>query len=333
MKIAVAMATSRVGREILNILDERDLPVQEVAVLDAKELEGQEISFGKSKILQTQSLDDHDFAGTDIAFFAAQEKISAIYAKTAAQSGCIAIDSSSYFSAQEDVPLIIPEVNSHSAIRHKNIIASPGCLAIQILTALKSLHDIAIIRRLVASTYQSVSDLAKEGMDELYDQTKAMYTNQPVSEKIFGRRIAFNCIPQVGEFMEDGHTKAEWRMGAEIQKILGQDVKINVTCVYVPVFVGNAVSVSVEFQNRITEQDVFYALSKAPGVVIADKRQDGGYATPIDCVGEYPVYVSRIRADPTAENSINMWVVTDNLYKGAALNMVQIAELLTGNIA
>jgi aspartate-semialdehyde dehydrogenase len=183
----------------------------------------------------------------------------------------------------------------------------------------------------VASTYQSVSDLGKKAMDELYDQTKCIYTNQSMSEKIFSRRIAFNCIPQVGEFMDDGYTKAEWRMSTEIQHILGQDIKVSTTCVYIPVFIGHAVSVNVEFQNRITEQDVFYALSKAPGLAAADKRQDGGYATPLDCVGEYPVYVSRVRADPTTENGINMWIVTDNLYKGAALNMVQIAELLINN--
>jgi aspartate-semialdehyde dehydrogenase len=329
-RVVVAGATGNVGREMLNIMAEREFPVDAIAALASRKSLGTEVSFG-DKTLKTQDLDTFDFTGWDIALFAVGSGPTKTYAPKAAAAGCVVIDNSSLYRYDPDVPLIVPEVNAEAihGFAKKNIIANPNCSTAQMVVALKPLHDRARITRVVVSTYQSVSGAGKEGMDELWNQTKAIYNptdNVPPSK--FQRQIAFNVIPQIDVFMEDGTTKEEWKMMVETKKILDPAIKVTATCVRVPVFVGHSEAVNVEFAEFLDEDEARDILREAPGVVVIDKREPGGYVTPIESVGEYATYVSRIRQDSTVENGLNLWVVSDNLRKGAALNAVQIAELL-----
>lgn len=329
-KVAVVGATGNVGREILEILSQRKFPVREVVALASRNSQGKQVSFGDKEILEVQVLDDYDFTGTDIALFSPGSNVSSQHAPRAAAAGCVVIDNTSFFRMEKDIPLVVPEVNAHALkdFRVRNIIANPNCSTIQMVVALKPLHEANPIKRIVVSTYQSVSGAGKEGMDELYEQTKALYVHDSKEPKKFTKRIAFNVIPHIDSFMENGMTKEEWKMVEETKKILDPSIKVSATCVRVPVFVGHSESVNIEFTNPITPEDVFDLLEDAPGVTVVDRRENGGYATPIDYVGEDDVYVSRVRTDPTVANGINMWVVSDNLRKGAALNAVQIAETL-----
>ena len=329
-KIAVVGATGNVGREILEILDQRNFPFGEVVALASRNSAGKQVSFGEEKILDVQVLDDYDFKGTDIALFSPGSAVSKIHAPRAAAAGCVVIDNTSHFRMDPEIPLVVPEVNASALknFRHRNIIANPNCSTIQMVVALAPLHAVNPIRRVVVSTYQSVSGAGKVGMDELYDQTKGLFVNTSKEPKKFTKRIAFNVIPHIDSFMENGMTKEEWKMVEETKRILDPSIKVSATCVRVPVFVGHSESVNIEFTNPITVEQIFDILEDAEGVLVTDRREDGGYATPIEVVGEDGVYVSRIRPDPTVENGINMWVVSDNLRKGAALNAVQIAETL-----
>ncbi|TFL19196.1 aspartate-semialdehyde dehydrogenase [Jannaschia formosa] len=329
-KVVVCGATGNVGREMLNILAERQFPIDEIAALASRRSLGTEVSFG-DKTLKTKDLDQFDFTGWDIAFFAIGSDASKKYVPMAARAGCIAIDNSSLYRYDPDVPLVVPEVNPEAVEGYakKNIIANPNCSTAQMVVALKPLHDRARIKRVVVSTYQSVSGAGKEGMDELWDQTKAVYN--PVTEVApskFQKQIAFNVIPHIDSFMEDGSTKEEWKMVAETKKIVDPSIKVTATCVRVPVFVGHSEAVNVEFEEFLDEDEARDILREAPGVLVVDKREDGGYVTPIECVGDYATFVSRIRQDSTIENGLNLWIVSDNLRKGAALNAVQIAETL-----
>jgi aspartate-semialdehyde dehydrogenase len=329
-KVVVAGATGNVGREMLNILAEREFPVDEIAALASRKSLGTEVSFG-DKTLKTQDLDTFDFTGWDIALFAVGSGPTKEYAPKAAKAGCVVIDNSSLYRYDPDVPLVVPEVNAEAVDGYtkKNIIANPNCSTAQMVVALKPLHDRARIKRVVVSTYQSVSGAGKEGIDELWDQTKAIYN--PTSEyepKKFTKQIAFNVIPHIDVFMEDGSTKEEWKMVAETKKIVDPSIKVTATCVRVPVFVGHAEAVNVEFEDFLDEDEARDILREAPGCMVIDKREDGGYVTPIECVGDFATFISRIRQDSTVENGLNIWVVSDNLRKGAALNAVQIAEVL-----
>ncbi len=329
-RIAVAGATGNVGREMLSILAERGFPADEVAALASRRSLGTEVSYG-DRTLKTQDLDQFDFAGFDMALFAIGSDATKKYAPKAAKAGCVVIDNSSLYRMDPDVPLIVPECNPEAVHGYskKNIIANPNCSTAQMVVALKPLHDRARIKRVVVSTYQSVSGSGKEGMDELWDQTKSIYN--PVDEvkpKKYPKQIAFNVIPHIDVFMEDGSTKEEWKMVAETKKIVDDKIKVNATCVRVPVFVGHAESVNIEFEDFLDEDEARDILREAPGLMVVDKREDGGYVTPVECVGDYATYISRIRQDPTIENGLNLWCVSDNLRKGAALNAVQIAELL-----
>jgi aspartate-semialdehyde dehydrogenase len=329
-KVVVAGATGNVGREMLNILAEREFPVDEIAALASRRSLGTEVSFG-DKTLKTKDLDTFDFTGWDIALFAVGSEATKMYAPKAAAAGCVVIDNSSLYRYDPDVPLVVPEVNADAVLGYakKNIIANPNCSTAQLVVALKPLHDRARIKRVVVSTYQSVSGAGKEGMDELWDQTKSIYN--PVSEvppKKFSKQIAFNVIPHIDVFMEDGQTKEEWKMMVETKKILDTSIKVTATCVRVPVFVGHSESVNVEFHDYLDEEEARDILRESPGCLVIDKREAGGYVTPIECVGEYATYISRIRQDQTIDNGLNMWIVSDNLRKGAALNAVQIAEVL-----
>jgi aspartate-semialdehyde dehydrogenase len=329
-RVVVAGATGNVGREMLNILAEREFPVEEVAALASRRSLGTEVSFG-DRTLKTQDLDAFDFKGWDIALFAIGSEATKTYAPRAAAAGCVVIDNSSLYRYDPDVPLVVPEVNAAAVegYRAKNIIANPNCSTAQMVVALKPLHDRARIRRVVVSTYQSVSGAGKEAMDELWDQTKAIYNpTANVPPKKFQKQIAFNVIPQIDVFLSDGYTKEEWKMAAETKKILDPAIKVTATCVRVPVFVGHSEAVTVEFEEFLDEDEARDILREAPGVLVVDKREPGGYITPIECVGDYATYVSRIRQDPTVDNGLVMWVVSDNLRKGAALNAVQIAEVL-----
>jgi len=328
--VVVAGATGNVGREMLNILAEREFPVDRIAALASRRSLGTEVSFG-DRTLKCQDLEHFDFAGWDIALFAIGSEATKTYAPRAAAAGCVVIDNSSLYRYDPEVPLVVPEVNAAAVdgFRRKNIIANPNCSTAQMVVALKPLHDRARIRRVVVSTYQSVSGAGKEGMDELWDQTKSIYN--PTSEvppKKFPRQIAFNVIPQIDVFMEDGTTKEEWKMMVETKKILDPKIKVTATCVRVPVFVGHAEAINIEFEEFLDEDEAREILREAPGVLVVDKREPGGYVTPIECVGDYATYVSRIRQDGTIENGLNLWCVSDNLRKGAALNAVQIAETL-----
>ena len=333
-KVVVVGATGNVGREMLNILAEREFPVDEIAVLASRKSLGTEVSFG-DKTLKTKDLDTFDFTGWDMALFAVGSDATKIYAPKAAAVGCVVIDNSSLYRYDPDVPLVVPEVNAAAVDGYakKNIIANPNCSTAQLVVALKPLHDRAKIKRVVVSTYQSVSGAGKEGMDELWEQTKAVYN--PVTEvppKKFSKQIAFNVIPHIDVFLDDGSTKEEWKMVAETKKILDPKIKLNATCVRVPVFVGHSEAVNIEFEEPLDWQEAQDILREAPGIMLIDKREPGGYVTPIECVGEYATFISRVRQDPTVENGITLWCVSDNLRKGAALNAVQIAETLGNRV-
>ena len=329
-RVVVAGATGNVGREMLNILAERAFPVDEIAALASRKSLGTEISFG-DKTLKTKDLDTFDFTGWDIALFAVGSDATKIYAPKAAAAGCVVIDNSSLYRYDPAVPLIVPEVNPDAIMQYKNkmIIANPNCSTAQMVVALKPLHDRARIKRVVVSTYQSVSGAGKEGIDELWSQTKGIFVHgQEVAPKKFPKQIAFNVIPHIDVFLDDGSTKEEWKMVAETKKILDKSIKITATCVRVAVFVGHSESINIEFEDFLDEHEARDILREASGIMVIDKREAAGYITPIDCVGDYAVYISRIRQDSTIDNGINLWCVSDNLRKGAALNAVQIAELL-----
>jgi len=333
-RVVVAGATGNVGREMLNILAERGFPVDEIAALASRKSLGTEVSFG-DKTLKTKDLDTFDFAGWDIALFAIGSDATKQYAPRAAKAGCVVIDNSSLYRYDPDVPLIVPEVNPQAieGYSRKNIIANPNCSTAQMVVALKPLHDRARIKRVVVSTYQSVSGAGKEGMDELWDQTKGMYVpGQEVEPKKFQKQIAFNVIPHIDDFMDDGSTKEEWKMVAETKKIIDKSIKVTATCVRVPVFVGHSEAINIEFEDFLDEDEARDILRESPGVMVVDKRETGGYVTPVECVGDFATFISRIRQDSTIENGLNLWCVSDNLRKGAALNAVQIAELLGNRI-
>ena len=329
-KIAVVGATGNVGREILEILSQRQFPVREVVALASRSSVGKQVSFGEHQILDVAALDTYDFSDTDIALFSPGSAVSKIQAPRAASQGCVVIDNTSYFRMDPEIALVVPEVNAQALKNYsaRNIIANPNCSTIQMVVALAPLHAVNPIKRVVVSTYQSVSGAGKEAMDELYNQTKGLFVQDHKEPSKFTKRIAFNVIPHIDLFTENGSTKEEMKMVEETKKILGADIKVSATCVRVPVFVGHSESVNIEFTNPITVEDVYDLLEGAEGVTVMDRREDGGYMTPVEAVGEDAVYVSRVRKDPTVENGINMWVVSDNLRKGAALNAVQIAEAL-----
>jgi aspartate-semialdehyde dehydrogenase len=329
-KVVVAGATGNVGREMLNILAEREFPVDEIAALASRKSLGTEVSFG-DKTLKTKDLDTFDFKGWDIALFAIGSDATKIYAPRAAAAGCVVIDNSSLYRYDPQVPLVVPEVNAAAVdgYKKKMIIANPNCSTAQMVVALKPLHDRARIKRVVVATYQSVSGAGKDGMDELWNQTKAVYNPvDNVPPRKFSKQIAFNVIPHIDVFLDDGSTKEEWKMVAETKKILDPKIKVTATCVRVPVFVGHSEAINIEFEEPLDWQEAQDILREAPGVMLIDKREAGGYITPIECVGEYATYVSRVRQDSTIENGISLWCVSDNLRKGAALNAVQIAEVL-----
>jgi aspartate-semialdehyde dehydrogenase len=329
-RVAVVGATGAVGRELLKTLAERDFPVTEVIALASGRSAGQEVSFGEKRVLKVQNLESFDFRGTDIGLFSPGASVSAVHAPRAAAAGCVVIDNTSHFRMEPDIPLVVPEVNPQALKQfgRRNIIANPNCSTIQMVVALKPLHDISRIRRVVVATYQSVSGAGKEGMDELFNQTRAVYVNDPATPEQFTKPIAFNCIPHIDRFMEDGSTKEEWKMAVETRKILDPNIAVVATCVRVPAFVGHAEAVHVEFEAPITETEAWDALRDAPGVQVVDKREDGGYVTQIDAAGEDAVFVSRLRRDLTVPHGLAFWCVSDNLRKGAALNAVQIAEAL-----
>ena len=329
-RVVVAGATGNVGREMLNILAERQFPVDELAALASRRSLGTEVSFG-DQTLTTKDLDTFDFTGWDIALFAIGSDATKKYAPVAAKAGCVVIDNSSLYRYDPDVPLIVPEVNADAieGYAKKNIIANPNCSTAQMVVALKPLHDRAKIKRVVVSTYQSVSGAGKEGMDELWDQTKAVYNpTSDIEVKKFQKQIAFNVIPHIDSFMDDGSTKEEWKMVAETKKIVDPSIKVTATCVRVPVFVGHSEAVNIETEDFLDEDEARDILREAPGIMVIDKREDGGYVTPIECVGDFATFISRIRQDSTIDNGLNFWCVSDNLRKGAALNAVQIAEVL-----
>ncbi|SMH48044.1 aspartate-semialdehyde dehydrogenase [Maritimibacter sp. HL-12] len=329
-KVVVVGATGNVGREMLNILAERQFPVDEIAALASRRSLGTEVSFG-DKTLTTKDLEQFDFTGWDMALFAIGSDATKQYAPIAAKAGCVVIDNSSLYRYDADVPLIVPEVNPEAVHGYakKNIIANPNCSTAQMVVALKPLHDRAKVKRVVVSTYQSVSGSGKEAMDELWNQTKGMYVpGQEVAPTVYPKQIAFNVIPHIDVFLDDGQTKEEWKMVAETKKIVDKSIKLTATCVRVPVFVGHAEAINIEFEDFLDEDEARDILRQAPGVLVVDKREAGGYVTPVECVGDYATFVSRIRQDSTIDNGLNLWCVSDNLRKGAALNAVQIAELL-----
>ena len=328
-RVAVVGATGNVGREMLNILEERQFPVSEVVPLASSRSKGKEVGYGE-QTLKVKALEDYDFAGTDIALFSAGSTVSEAFAPAAAKAGCVVIDNSSKYRMDPDVPLVVPEVNADALAGYsrKNIVANPNCSTAQLVVALKPIHDVARIKRVVVATYQSTSGAGKDAMDELFSQTKAIYVNDPVEPVEFTKQIAFNVIPHIDVFMEDGNTKEEWKMMVETKKILDTKIKLTATCVRVPTFVGHAEAVNIELEKPMSADEARSILREAPGLMVVDKREDGGYITPIDCVGDYATFVSRIREDATVENGLNLWVVSDNLRKGAALNAVQIAESL-----
>lgn len=330
-RIVVVGATGNVGREILNILAEREFPADEVAVVASPRSTGDEIDFGDSgQTLRIKNIEHFDFTGYDMALFAAGSEVSKIYAPIAAAAGCTVIDNSSLYRMDPDVPLIVPEVNPEaiSLYTRKNIIANPNCSTAQMVVALKPLHDFAKIKRVVVSTYQSVSGAGKAGMDELFEQSRNIFVGDSNEPQKFTKQIAFNVIPHIDSFLDDGSTKEEWKMVVETKKILDPKIKVTATCVRVPVFVGHSEAINIEFENEISAKDAQRILRESPGIMLVDKREDGGYVTPVECVGEYATYVSRVREDSTVENGLTLWCVSDNLRKGAALNAVQIAELL-----
>ena len=329
-KVAIVGATGNVGREMLNVLADRKFPVSELVPLASRRSIGTEVSFG-DRTLKCQDLENFDFKGTDICLMSAGSSVSKDWSPRIGAQGTVVIDNSSYWRYDRDVPLVVPEVNADAIAGYtkKNIIANPNCSTAQMVVALKPLHDAATIKRVVVSTYQSVSGAGKEAMDELWHQTKGKYVpGQEVESKKFPKQIAFNCIPHIDVFMEDGYTKEEWKMLVETKKILDPKIKVTATCVRVPVFVGHSESLNIEFARPISPDEAREILRRAPGIQVIDKREPGGYITPVEAAGEYATFVSRIREDSTVENGLAMWVVSDNLLKGAALNAVQIAETM-----
>lgn len=329
-RVAVAGATGNVGREILALLAERGFPADEVAALASNRSTGREVSYGEKEVLKVRPLEGFDFEGFDFGLFSPGAKVSDIYAPVAASSGCVVIDNSSRFRMEPDVPLVVPEVNPEAleGFRAHNIVANPNCSTIQMVVALKPLHDIAPIERVVVATYQSVSGAGKAAMDELFDQTRKVYFQEERAPAEFTRRIAFNAIPHIDRFLDDGSTGEERKMALETRKILDPQIAVSATCVRVPVFVGHAEAVNVQFEAPVAIDEAREALAAAPGVQLVDDPGEELYVTPVECVGEYDVFVSRLREDPTVPHGLNMWVVADNLRKGAALNTVQIAETL-----
>jgi aspartate-semialdehyde dehydrogenase len=330
-KIVVAGATGNVGREMLNILAEREFPADEIAVVASSRSQGLMVDYGDTgKQYKVQNIDNFDWTGWDMALFAIGSEATAKYAPIAAAAGCTVIDNSSLYRMDPDVPLIVPEVNPEAIDGYKarNIIANPNCSTAQMVVVLKPLHDKAKITRVVVATYQSVSGAGKEGMDELFEQSRNIFVGDPAEPKKFTKQIAFNVIPHIDSFLDDGSTKEEWKMVVETKKILDPKIKVTATCVRVPVFVGHSEAINIEFEDEISAKEAQDILREAPGVMLYDKREDGGYITPVECVGEFATFVSRVREDSTIENGINLWCVSDNLRKGAALNAVQIAELL-----
>ncbi len=328
-KVAVVGATGNVGREMLNILAERAFPADEVTAIASRRSQGVEVSYG-DKTLKVKALEHYDFSATDICLMSAGSAVSKEWSPKIVAQGAVVIDNSSCWRYDSDVPLVVPEVNADAvaSFRKKGIIANPNCSTAQLVVALKPLHDKARIKRVVVATYQSVSGAGKEAMDELFDQTKAVFTVSNIETKKFPKRIAFNLIPQIDTFMEDGYTREEWKMMAETKKILDPKIKLTATCVRVPVFIGHSEAVNVEFENPITVEEAHEILRKAPGCIVVDKHEPGGYVTPYECAGEDATYISRVREDATVENGLAFWCVSDNLRKGAALNAVQIAECL-----
>ncbi len=328
-KVACVGATGNVGREMLNILDERAFPADEVVALASRRSTGVEVSYG-DRTLKVKALENYDFSDVDICLMSAGGSVSKEWSPKIAAAGAVVIDNSSAWRYDADVPLIVPEVNADAVAGYtkRGIIANPNCSTAQLVVALKPLHDAATVKRVVVSTYQSVSGAGKDAMDELFSQTKSVYTNDELVTKKFPKRIAFNVIPQIDVFMEDGYTKEEWKMMAETKKILDPKIKLTATCVRVPVFIGHAEAVTIEFEKPISADEVTSILRNAPGCLVIDKREPGGYVTPYECAGEDATYISRIREDATVENGISLWCVSDNLRKGAALNAIQIAECL-----
>ncbi len=332
-RVAIAGATGNVGRQLLAVLAERDFPADEVIALASRASVGKEVSFGDDETLKVHDLAEFDFTGTDIGLFSPGGAVSKVHAPRAAEQGCVVIDNTSQFRMDEDVPLVVPEVNGETIAGYdaRNIIANPNCSTIQMVVALKPLHDHAHIKRIVVSTYQSTSGAGKQAMDELFDHTRAIYMNAREEPRSFAKTIAFNVVPQIGPFDTDGSTGEEAKMVRETQRILDPEILVSATCVRVPTFIGHAEAVNVEFHDPIDEEEARELLTAAPGVVVIDRPFDGGYATPVDCVGEDATFVSRIRRDPTVANGLCLWIVSDNLRKGAALNAVQIAEDLIAN--
>ena len=329
-RVAVVGATGAVGREMLKTLAERRFPASEVVALASGRSTGSEVSFGDKQVLKVKNLETFDFHGWDIGLFSPGAAVSAIHAPRAAAAGCVVIDNTSQFRMDHDVPLVVPEVNPHALAKfaRRNIIANPNCSTIQMVVALKPLHDKFKVRRVVVSTYQSVSGAGKEAMDELYAHTKSVFVHEQGPPQQFTKEIAFNCIPHIDKFMEDGSTKEEWKMAVETRKILDPDILVHATCVRVPVFIGHGEAVTIECEQPITVNEARAVLREFDGIEVVDHRQDGGYTTPLECAGEDAVFVSRIRKDPTVANGLSFWCVSDNLRKGAALNAVQIAETL-----
>jgi len=327
--VAIVGATGNVGQEMLTILDEREFPVGEIYAIASRRSVGRELSFG-DKTLKCHDLETFDFSKCDFALMSAGGTISKEWALRIGRTGCVVIDNSSAWRYDLDVPLVVPEVNADAVAGYakKNIIANPNCSTTQLVVALKPLHDVARIKRVVVATYQSVSGAGKDAMDELWNQTKGIFVTDPPEPQEFTKQIAFNVIPHIDVFMEDGSTKEEWKLVAETKKILDTKIKLSATCVRVPVFVGHAEAVNIEFEQPITADEARTILREAPGVLVVDKPEDGGYVTPVECVGDFATFVSRIREDSTLDNGLNLWVVSDNLRKGAALNTVQIAETL-----
>ena len=328
-KVAVVGATGNVGREMLSVLAERAFPAREVVALASTRSVGTDVSFG-DRTLKVKALDYYDFSDTDICLMSAGGAISKIWSPKIAEAGAIVIDNSSQWRMDRQVPLIVPEVNAAALEQGipKGIVANPNCSTAQLVVALKPLHDAATIKRLVVATYQSVSGAGKEAMDELFRQTRAVFVADPIETRLFTKQIAYNVIPHIDAFLDSGYTKEEWKMMVEVQKILDPDIQTTVTCARVPVFIGHSEAVHAEFEKPITAAQARALLREAPGVLVVDKHEDGGYITPIEAAGEDATYVSRIRKDPTVENGLAMWIVSDNLRKGAALNAVQIAECL-----
>ena len=330
-RVVVVGATGNVGREMLNVLAEREFPIDELAAVASSRSTGDEIEFGETgKMLKVRNIEHFDFAGWDIALFSAGSDVSKAYAPKAAAAGCVVIDNSSFYRMDPDVPLIVPEVNPDAIDGYKarNIIANPNCSTAQLVVALKPLHDAARIKRVVVATYQSVSGAGKQGMDELFEQSRNIFVGDSNTPVKFTKQIAFNVIPHIDSFLDDGSTKEEWKMVVETKKILDPKIKVTATCVRVPVFVGHSEAINLEFEDEISAEEAQNLLREAPGVMLVDKREDGGYVTPVECVGDGATFVSRVREDPTVDNGLSLWCVSDNLRKGAALNAVQIAELL-----